>query len=172
MRSIWRRAAVAAVVAGALAGCSNPQQHDAGVRAADNPNFLAGCGPLPDQVIARAVDASSVRQQTAPTICTWTAGTAGTTTVDLTYSWLPNDTLGREVQIAGQQDYQVEKFVVKRFGGFYWHNPHDPGSCGATAADTGTVTWWVQNRSHTTSPDDPCAAAMTLLQQTLLIDGT
>jgi hypothetical protein len=165
---VRRWAAVGSILIATLTGCAGPH-HDSPVRAADDPNFLAGCGPLPDQTVARAVGADTVRQQTAPTICTWIAVTASRTTADLTYSWFAGDTLGREVQIAAEQGYQVEKFVVRRFGGFYWHDPRDPGSCGATASDTGTVTWWVTDRSDTV---DPCAAAMTLLQQTLLIDGT
>jgi len=77
----------------------------------------------------------------------------------------------RDTQIAAQDGYQVEKLVVKKFGGMYWRDPNDPGSCGITTADTGTITWWVQNRDHLAQPD-PCAIAMSLMQNTLLIDGT
>ncbi|MBF4998295.1 DUF3558 domain-containing protein [Nocardia sp. BSTN01] len=166
------RFATAAVVAvGLLTGCSShPPQAE--VRQAVDPNFLAGCGPVGEPVIARAVDRSTAIKQSSPPTCAWAASGPDADTVDVTYAWLSGDTLARELQIAQQSGYQVEKFVVKRFAGFYWHDPRDPGHCGATAADTGTVTWWVRNRSHTPHPDDPCAAAMTLMQQTLLIDGT
>ncbi len=162
-------AATAAVVL--LTGCSShtPQ---AEVRQAVDPNFLAGCGPVGEPAIAQAVNRSTATKQSSPTICAWVAPGPDIDTVDVTYAWLSSDTLARELQIAQRSGYQVEKFVVKRFAGFYWHDSRDPGNCGATAADTGTVTWWVRNHSHTTHPDDPCAAAMTLMQRTLLIDGT
>jgi hypothetical protein len=162
-------AIAAALLVCVLAGCSSGSSNSAD-RPADDPNLLAGCGPLPDQIIATHLNAPAVRQQTSPTICTWRADYSGGGTVDIAYSWLQNDTLSRDAQVAAQQGYRVDKLVVKKFGGMYWRDPGDPGSCGVTVADTGTVTWWVENRNHAARPD-PCPIAMGLIQATLSVDG-
>ncbi|MGF6883827.1 hypothetical protein ABIA39_008009 [Nocardia sp. GAS34] len=167
----FMRVAAAVLLTAAVAGCSSggtpPSSAD---RSASDPNFLAGCGPVTDQVLARSLQGTVVRQQTAPTVCTWRAQTAHGV-VDVTYSWFQDDVLMRDTQVAAQYGYQIEKLVVKKFGGMYWRDPNDPGSCGITTADTGTITWWTQNRDHAAQPD-PCAVAMSLMQHTLLIDGT
>ncbi|WP_433562514.1 DUF3558 domain-containing protein [Nocardia sp. CA-151230] len=163
------RITVAALLIAALSGCSHGDQQTR-VRPAEDPNLLAGCGPLDDQKLASAITVTGLRQQSAPTVCNWTATNSGGGAVDLTYAWLRDDTLAREVRIADQFGYQIERVLVKHFGGMYWRDPKDPGSCAVTVADTGTVTWWVQNRGHTAQPD-PCAAAMNLMDATLSVDG-
>lgn len=149
-----------------VAGCSHappqPAQHP------EDPELLADCGPLPDTVIAEHLNVGAVRQQTSPTICTWV--TDSSEPIDITYAWLRSDTLARNVAVAHQYGYDVEKTVIRRFGAMYWRDPHDPGSCAVTAADSGTISWWVQNRSHNAVPD-PCAAALDLMTATLSIDG-
>lgn len=169
MAGLRARIAAAAMLIAALSGCSHGD-HRTQVRPAEDPNLLAGCGPIDDQKLAGAINATGLRQQSAPTVCNWTGTNAGGGTVDLTYAWLRDDTLAREVQIADQFGYQIERLVVKHFGGMYWRDPKDPGSCAVTVADTGTVTWWVQNRGHAAQPD-PCAAAMNLMNATLSVDG-
>lgn len=149
-----------------VAGCSHGAPQPA--PAPEDPQLLAGCGPLPDTVIAEHLNVASVRQQTAPTMCTWV--TDSREPIDITYAWLRSDTLARNVTVARQYGYDVEKIVIRRFGAMYWRDPRDPGSCAVTAADSGTISWWVQNRSHTVVPD-PCAAAMDLMTATLSIDG-
>ncbi|MTE12532.1 DUF3558 domain-containing protein [Nocardia aurantiaca] len=169
MAGLRVRITVAALLIAALSGCSHSGRQIQVSPAAD-PNLLAGCGPLEDQKLANAIDVTDMKQQSAPTVCNWTATNSGGGTVDITYAWLRGDTLAREVQIADQFGYQIERLVVKHFGGMYWRDPKDPGSCAVTVADTGTVTWWVQNRGHTAQPD-PCAAAMNLMNATLSVDG-
>ncbi|WP_019933046.1 DUF3558 family protein [Nocardia sp. BMG111209] len=169
MRAAIRLGLAAAVVAAALAGCSGGRS-DSPVRAADTPNLLAGCGPLSDAIIANRLAVPLVRPQTQPTVCTWTAELPGGDAVDVTYAWLREDTLLRDLQVADRFGYRTEKVVLKKFGGMYWRDPNDPGSCAVTTADTGTITWWVQNRSRAAQPD-PCAAAMGLMQATLDVDG-
>ncbi|MRH87899.1 DUF3558 domain-containing protein [Nocardia sp. SYP-A9097] len=66
--------------------------------------------------------------------------------------------------------YQLENFVTKSFGGFYWHDPRDPGSCGASAAYSGTVTWWVRRRGST-AQSETCSAAWQLIFDTVELDG-
>ncbi|MEC3952589.1 DUF3558 family protein [Nocardia sp. CDC153] len=169
MARLHARIAVSALLIASLAGCSHgARPSDAPTSAA--PNFLADCGPLEDQKLAAAITATGIKRQSSPTVCNWTATAAGGGTVDLTYAWLRDDTLSREVQIADQFGYQIERLVVKHFGGMYWRDPRDPGSCAVTVADTGTVTWWVQNRDHAAHPD-ACAAAMALMTATLSVDG-
>ncbi|MET9488516.1 DUF3558 domain-containing protein [Nocardia sp. NPDC006630] len=161
--------AVAVATLGVVTGCSSHQQ-DTAVRSADDPDLLAGCGPLPDQVIATTLQVPSVHQQSAPTICNWIGDYPAGGTVGLTYAWLRNDNLMTETKVAGDFGYQIERVVIKHFAGMYVRDPNDPGSCAVTISDTGIVTWWVHNRSHTAQPD-PCAAAMSLMQATLAIDG-
>ncbi|MFI7190275.1 DUF3558 family protein [Nocardia nova] len=163
-------AALIAMMICVTAGCSSHTQQNAAVRPSVDPNLLAGCGPLSDPVIAATLRVPAVEPEGGSTICGWRAAYPGAGTAELTYAWLRDDTLARDVEVANQQGYQVEKVVIKRFGGMYWRTPRDPGSCAVTAADTGTVTWWVNNRDHTARPD-PCAAAMNLMQATLSIDG-
>lgn len=170
MRRIGPFVAVVIAMICVTAGCSDHAQPDAAVRPANDPNFLAGCGPLSDPVIAATVRVPAVKPEGGSTICGWSAAYPGAGTAELTYAWLRGDTLARDVEVANQQGYRVEKVVIKRFGGMYWRNPRDPGSCAVTAADTGTVTWWVNNRDHTDRPD-PCAAAMELMLATLSVDG-
>ncbi|MQY30034.1 DUF3558 family protein [Nocardia aurantia] len=168
MRTAVRLGLAAAIVA-ALAGCTSGHQ-DSPVRAAGTPDLLAGCGPLTDRVIADQVHVPQVRPQTRPTVCTWTADLPSEDTVDLTYAWLRDDTLARDLQVANRFGYRTEKLVLMKFGGMYWRDPRDPGSCAVTTADSGTITWWVQNRSRAAEPD-PCAAAMSLMRATLSVDG-
>ncbi len=166
------RVTAAVLLVAAVAGCSSsmPKVRSSSDRDAADPNLLAGCGPVSDQFITGNLRATSLRQQSAPTTCTWTAQTPDGV-VDATYSWFQSDLLMRDTQVAAQYGYQIQKLVVEKFGGMYWRDPKDPGSCGITAADSGTVTWWVQNRSHLAQPD-PCAEAMSLMQNTLVIDGS
>ncbi|MFE3192565.1 DUF3558 domain-containing protein [Nocardia sp. NPDC059240] len=165
----YSRIAVAALLIATVTGCSHGGKQD-DARVSSDPNFLAGCGPLEDQKLASAINVTGMKRLSEPTICDWTAVNAGGGAVDLTYAWLRDDTLSREVQVAGQFGYQIERLVVRNFGGMYWRDPKDPGSCAVTVADTGTVTWWVHNRDHTARPD-PCAAAMALMTAVLSVDG-
>ncbi|MQY23414.1 hypothetical protein NRB20_65420 [Nocardia sp. RB20] len=163
------RAALAVLVVATVAGCSGggtPQTQSTPAAAA---NILAGCGPVSDQAIAGQLRATSVRRESAPTTCTWIAQTPSGT-IDISYSWFSGDVLMRETQVAAQYGYSIEKVVVDRFGAMYWRDPQDPSSCGVTAADGGTVTWWVQNRDRAAQPD-PCPAAMSLMHTTLTFDG-
>ncbi|WP_158675634.1 DUF3558 family protein [Nocardia stercoris] len=167
MRSVVT-AVVALLAAGLVAGCSGGSA-PAPVRAAVDPNLLSGCGPLDDSHIGAAL-AATVAPQTSPTVCTWRVTFTGGGTADLTYAWLQHDTLLRDSEVAAAQGYRTDKLILKRFGAMYWRDPRDPGSCAVTAADSGTLTWWVQNRDHSATPE-PCAAALALLQATLDIDG-
>ncbi|PPJ35699.1 hypothetical protein C5E45_24450 [Nocardia nova] len=166
MRGIGPFAAALIATICVTAGCSSHTQQNAAVRPVDDPNLLAGCGPLSDSVIAATLRVPAVESEGGG----WRATYPGAGTAELTYAWLRGDTLARDVDVANQQGYRVEKIVIKRFGGMYWRTPRDPGSCAVTVADTGTVTWWVNNRDHTDRPD-PCAAAMNLMQATLSVDG-
>lgn len=163
------RITVAALLIAALSGCSQAGRQ-ADVRPPADPNLLAGCGPLEDRKLAAAIGVTGMRRQSEPTVCDWTATNPGGGAVDITYAWLRDDTLAREVRIADRFGYRVERLVVRNFGGMYWRDPADPGGCAVTVADTGTVTWWVRNRDHTAQPD-PCAAAMNLMNATLSVDG-
>jgi hypothetical protein len=169
VRAAIRFGLAALVATATLAGCSSSRT-DTPVRPAADPNLLAGCGPLADPLIANQLNVPQVRQQTQPTVCTWTADYPAGGGVDVTYAWLRDDTLMRDLQVADRFGYRTEKLVLKKFGGMYWRDPNDPGSCAVTTADTGTITWWVQNRDHAARPD-PCAAAMGLMQATLSVDG-
>lgn len=162
----------AAMLVAAVAGCSSTAGHDTGGRSSDTPNFLAGCGPLTDQVVATTIGVNAAVRQPPPASCLWTGADPAGEAVNATYAWSRTDTLAHELEVATQHGYRTEKFVQRKFGGFYWHDPRDAGSCGVSAADTGVVTWWVHNLSRAARPDDPCAAALALMRQTLLIDGT
>lgn len=126
---------------------------------------LAGCGPLTDSNITQITRVTDLRTVTSPTICTWT-GHTGDATIDITYSWLKNNTLMFDRHTATALGYHTETFVTESFGGFYWHDPHDPGTCGASAA----VTWWIHHRDHHTTTDS-CPAAWQLIRNTVQLDG-
>lgn len=155
---------VALLVAGCSSNSTPPDRHG-------DVNFLADCGPVDPASIARISHTRDVTAQTSSAICGWRASdlTDGHA-VDLTYGWLENDTLMNEAAIATRLGYTIDHFVVKHFGGIYLRDPRDPGSCGVSAYDTGTVTWWFTNRTHLPTPD-PCASALQLLAATLGIDG-
>ncbi|MFF2552796.1 DUF3558 family protein [Nocardia sp. NPDC058058] len=165
------RIAIGAVllVTGMLTGCS-ASTPPAPVAAPAEDNTLAGCGPLPTATIERTVAAIGLRQQLSPTICSWTGTSATGGPIGLTYGWLKKNSLMFDRQTATDLGYSTENAVVKSFGGFYWHDPRDPGACGLSAADSGTVTWWVHNRDHSAQPD-PCAAALQLMLNTVQLDG-
>ncbi|WP_082875815.1 DUF3558 family protein [Nocardia pseudobrasiliensis] len=168
MRAV--RMILAAGVLAAVAGCSSGTTPEARDVPADE-NQLVNCGPETETEIAKLVHASSVRAQGGPTICAWEGEYAdGGGVVDITYAWLANDSLLRDSQVAAEFGYRTEHLVLSSFGGLLWRDPRDPGSCGISAADSGTVTYWVQNRSHTAQPD-PCAAATGLALATVKLDG-
>lgn len=167
-RKVLAMVAAVLAVAGCSGGGSTPDRHG-------DVDFLSGCGPIKDPLMAKIAHAVVLHQQSESAICGWSgpmvaADGRDAGPVDLTYGWLENDTLLNEAAVAQRLGYTLDHFVVKHFGGYYLRDPRDPGSCGATAYDTGTVTWWVQNRTHLPSPD-PCAAALDLLANTLGIDG-
>jgi hypothetical protein len=151
-----------------VAGCSSsdgPKDRHGDV------NFLAGCGPVDPALIAKVTRTRDLSAQTHSAICGWRgADLVDGHTVDITYGWLENDTLMNEAAVDTRLGYTIDHFVVKHFGGIYLRDPHDPGSCGVSAYDTGTVTWWVANRTHLPEPA-PCPAALLLLANTLGIDG-
>jgi len=80
------RVSAAVLLAAAVAGCASGGNASSSDRSEDDPNLLAGCGPVTDQFLARSLQATAVRQQSSPTICTWRAQTPGGV-VDATYSW-------------------------------------------------------------------------------------
>jgi hypothetical protein len=162
------RAAAALVAVLLVAGCSSsagPKDRNGDV------NFLAGCGPVDPALIAKVTHTRDLDSVTRSAICGWRGvDVADGHPVDVTYGWLENDILLNEAAVDTRLGYTIEHFVVKHFGGIYLHDPRDPGSCGVSAYDTGTVTWWVANRTHLPEPD-PCPAALLLLANTLGIDG-
>lgn len=162
-------AAMIAILAGVLTGCSSGAPSAPTAQPVED-NALAGCGPLPTATIERTVAATVLRQQLSPTICSWTGVNSTGAPIDLTYGWLKKNSLMFDRQIAADLGYNTENAVVKSFGGFFWRDPRDPGSCGLSAADSGTVTWWVHNRDHSAQPD-PCAAALQLMLNTVQLDG-
>ncbi|WP_051024359.1 DUF3558 family protein [Nocardia aobensis] len=164
-----RRLVVAVALIAAATGCSSgptPAQRPA--RSEDE--LLQGCGPETDAEIANLVHATAVHREGGPTICAWEGNYPGGGIVDITYAWFAQDSLLRDGQVAAALGYRTDHLVVADFGGLIWHDPRDPGSCGVSAADSGTVTYWVQNRSRLATPD-PCAAAMNAEKATVKLDG-
>lgn len=168
------RGAIAAALAAAMLTACSSGQHSSGPGSLPDANLLAGCGPIPTTSIAAMVHAATMARQTTSEICAWTSVPVSAPddshAVDVTYAWLPNSTLHREADVATRLGYRVQHLVVSRAGGFSWRDPRDPGSCAVSAFDAGTVTWWVQNRSHTAQPD-PCGAALALATATMHLDG-
>jgi hypothetical protein len=164
------RSATALLALGVLTGCSSGGQAE--TPHADEFSTLAGCGPLETAYIEKTAAVTGLQSQSSPTICSWvglsTASDGGI--IDISYSWLKKNSLMFDRQTADGLGYRTEAFVTKSFGGFYWHDPHDPATCGASAADAGTVTWWVTNHNHSARPD-PCAAAFQLIFETVKLDG-
>ncbi|WP_280275194.1 DUF3558 domain-containing protein [Nocardia wallacei] len=171
MRRNRFRALPAAVVlaVGVLAACSSGDRSEAAPDPAEA-SGLAGCGPLTDKDIAVTAGLDGVRAQAAPTVCSWVGVTAAGDSVDVSYSWFRTNSLMFDRQIAVQLGYRTETFVSESFGGFEWHDPRDAASCGASAADSGTVTWWVRLRAPAPQPD-PCEAARQLIFETVQLDG-
>lgn len=168
MRGVRRLFAALAVVV-AAAGCSGgtaPPPPPAPVE----DELLQGCGPETDAEIANLLHTNSIRRVSGPTICTWEGTYADGGQVDISYAWFVQDSLLRDGQVAAALGYRTEHLVVGNFGGLIWHDPRDPGSCGVSAADSGTVTYWVHNRSHAATPD-PCAAALDAEKATVKLDG-
>lgn len=165
-----RRAMALSMIGACLVSCAHDRSESA-QRPVEIAG-LAGCGPLSTDYIAKSVLATNVQQDTEPTICSWTAVSTNAAggILDITYAWFHKNSLMFDRQTAEALGYQPEMFVTKSFGGFYWRDPRDPGSCGASAADTGTVTWWVRNRNGSAQPD-PCAAAWQLIFETVKLDG-
>ena len=170
---VTRRIQVGAVTLaaiGLLAGCSSGGQAETEQPAVEN--GLAGCGPLSVPRIEKVSGVTNLRPVSSPTICSWVGVSAAGDgeIVDITYSWLKKNSLMFDRQTALQLGYQTENMVTKSFGGFYWRDPRDPGSCAVSAADSGTVTWWVHHRDHNPQPD-PCPAAWQLIFETVKLDG-
>ncbi|MEV6771889.1 DUF3558 domain-containing protein [Nocardia sp. NPDC051030] len=154
---------------GLIAGCSAATGGQAQTAPVED-NGLAGCGPLADAKIEKFAGVTRLHRQASPTICEWTAVSNTGGTVDITYGWLRKNSLMMDRQTAIDLGYTTENLVVKSFGGFYWRDPQDPGVCGVSAADSGTVSWWIHNRDHAAQPD-PCAAAFQLMLGTVQLDG-
>ncbi|MGQ4619779.1 DUF3558 family protein [Nocardia sp. R7R-8] len=166
------RARVAALIAlGLLAGCSSGEKAQTPYESAEA-SELAGCGPLSIATIEHTAAVTALQPVDSPTICSWVgiSASAGGGIVDISYAWFQKNSLMFDRQTAASLGYQTENLVTESFGGFYWHDPRDPGSCGASAADSGTVTWWIRDRDQHTPPD-PCAAAWKLIQETVKLDG-
>ncbi|MCM6777849.1 DUF3558 domain-containing protein [Nocardia sp. CDC159] len=164
------RLAAVALVLFVAAGCASGAPQSAH-KAPAEVNQLDNCGPLADTDIAKLAHAESVHPQGGPIVCGWEGEYPdGGGIVDITYAWLAGDSLLRESQVAAEFGYRTEHLVLSSFGGLLWRDPRDPGSCGVSAADSGTVTYWVQNRSHAAEPD-PCAAATELVRSTVKLDG-
>ncbi|MFF0494358.1 DUF3558 family protein [Nocardia sp. NPDC004068] len=169
-RKTFLTQAAAVIVALTCVACGSGGQTAA--PPAPPPNGLDGCGPLPPDRIAAAAGIRQARQLTAPTVCAWTGEStlADGGAVDITYGWLRNNSLLLDRDTAAALGYRTENTVTASFGGFYWHDPRDPGACGVSAADSGTVTWWIRHRDHSARPD-PCAAAWQLTADTVKLDG-
>jgi hypothetical protein len=166
-----RHRALAVLPALFLVGCSHGSQkpHEAG-----DVDLLAGCGPLNLSSYAVITAAADIRRTSAggpdtSAICSWEGATSGGP-VEVTYGWMPDDTLMHEADIATRTGYTIEHVVIKRYGGIAWHDPANPGTCAISAFDSGTVTFWVANQNHSPTPD-PCTAALALTAAVLAADG-
>ncbi|MEV0295954.1 DUF3558 family protein [Nocardia sp. NPDC050710] len=132
------------------------------------PHAVARALASRSSTIERSAGVTNLRQVSSPTICSWT----GLSTsehggiVDISYGWLKKNSLMFDREIAIQLGYHTENMVTESFGGFYWHDPDDPGTCGVSAADCGTVTWWIHHRNHSPQPD-ACATAWQLIFDTV-----
>ncbi|MEU6564071.1 DUF3558 family protein [Nocardia nova] len=165
------RAATAVVVLAVSAGCSSGTTPSETVttQAADD-EALRGCGPESDVQIADLLHATSAHREDGPTVCAWEGSYSDGSRVDITYAWFVQDSLLRDSSVAARLGYRTEHLLVSNFGGLIWRDPRDPGSCGVSAADSGTVTYWVENRSRSATPD-PCAAALAAEKATVQLDG-
>ncbi|MFD4439955.1 DUF3558 family protein [Nocardia sp. NPDC058519] len=168
MRTPVSRTTAALLLALAVAGCSAAEPSGPPQRAEDS--TLAGCGPLTLERIEEATGLTGLRPVGAPTICTWTTTTDDSGTADVTYGWLAKNSLMFDRETAVALGYRTDALVTESFGGFYWRHPQSPGSCGVSAADSGTVTWWVHHRGPGPHPD-PCPTAWQLIFETVKLDG-
>ncbi|WP_328412037.1 DUF3558 family protein [Nocardia sp. NBC_00403] len=168
-----RDAGVAVIaVAALLTGCSSDPAPKAVSAAEVNP--LPQCEPLTNEQIQQAVHADTLTAHTTPPVCTWQAERAGVET-DLTFTFTEHDSLQQIWDRAREDGYDTEHLTVTREAlgttitatGIYVRDPRDLGYCQVSAALNGTITWRVQNPSHTPAPD-PCAIALELA--TLTID--
>ena len=152
----------------AVAGCSStvtgtPVAEGGSEGSAEFDKLLQECVAVPDDQIAESVRADMVEQYFYGAVCMWT-GSGPTGTVDVTFAWFENNSLGRERALAEELDYAIEPVTVSGAGAFLSRRPGDPTSCGITAAYTGTITWWVQYRD---GGADPCAGATRLAELTM-----
>lgn len=175
MTAFRARAGLAALAAtGLLTGCSGNSALDAGPTTGPAANPLTQCNPLTDDQITQAVHADSLTAHHRPPVCAWTAQ-RGDDESDLTFTFSDHDSLQLTWQRAQADGFETEHLTITKqvlgttvtATGFYVKNPHDAGDCAVVASDNGTITWRVQNRSHTAKLD-PCATALQLT--TLTID--
>ncbi|MGA9872270.1 MAG: DUF3558 domain-containing protein [Rhodococcus sp. (in: high G+C Gram-positive bacteria)] len=163
-----RLAASASAALLLITGCGTtvtgtPVAEGAGEMNTEFDKLLQECVAVPDDKIAESVQADAVRQYFFGAVCMWT-GTTAAGTVDVTFAWFEDNTLGRERALAEKLNYQIEPVTISGAGAFLSRRPGDPASCGITASYTGTITWWVQYRN---AAADPCAGATRLAELTL-----
>jgi len=111
----------------------------------------------------RGVDGAGIDQYFYGAVCMWTVSSAAGS-IDVTFGWFENNSLQRERTVADQLGYQVEATTIAGTSAFSARRPGDSAACGITAAYSGVITWWVQQRSGT---GDPCDGARTLAELTL-----
>ncbi|MCQ4122009.1 DUF3558 domain-containing protein [Rhodococcus tibetensis] len=154
-----------------LAGCGTsvtgtPLPEGSGVSGGGSDRFdklLRECEAVPNEKIAEVLGGDGIDQYFYGAVCMWTVSShAGS--LDVTFGWFENNSLQRERDVAEQLGYQVETTFVAGASAFTARRPGDSATCGITAAYSGVITWWVQQRSGT---GDPCAGARTLAELTL-----
>lgn len=163
-----RSAACAAAAMLLLGGCSStvagtPVAVGAGSGNSEFDKLLQECVAVPDDKIAETVRSDYVAQYFFGAVCMWT-GEGPSGTVDVTFAWFENNSLGRERELADRLEYAIEPVTVSGTDAFLSRRPGDSTSCGITAAYSGTITWWVQYRGGTV---DPCESATRLAELTL-----
>ncbi|MFC9552663.1 DUF3558 domain-containing protein [Rhodococcus sp. NPDC056960] len=167
-----RRLAAALASAMLLAGCGTSVTGTAlpeGASASGDggsPQFdklLRECDAVPNDKIAETLGGDGIDQYFYGAVCMWTVSSAAGS-IDVTFGWFENNSLQRERGVAEQLGYQVEATTIAGTSAFSARRPGDSATCGITAAYSGVITWWVQQRSGT---GDPCVGARTLAELTL-----
>jgi hypothetical protein len=131
------------------------------------------CGLLDDSSVQTTLGADEVTRPYSGAVCQYVlsrrAGPAGTTTIDVTFSWFETGTVDRERSLAAARGAVVTDTVLDRHKAFSARRDITGAACSATAAaGTGVLSWWVQYRSQKTG--DPCVDAQKLLTATLRSD--
>jgi hypothetical protein len=125
--------------------------------------LLRECDAVPNDKIAETLHGAGIDQYFFGAVCMWTVSSAAGS-IDVTFGWFENNSLQRERSVADGLGYQVETTSIAGTSAFSARRPGDSAACGITAAYSGVITWWVQQRSGT---GDPCDGARTLAELTL-----